>query len=131
MVKRFFHIRYNNAPRGGATVYVEGHGDVVHVSVSYCSINDQFCRKTGRLNAQRSTIHTIPLKGLPGFLKKVGHKVMRKARFSPRTFPFGEFDQHKATELPPKNWRQTTELWNRDWSFSKKYFEPKLEAVPA
>jgi hypothetical protein len=118
-VIRFFHVRHNNSPRGGATVRVVGEDDgkAVRVQVSYCSPNDQFCRKTGRENAAKSSTTTaIPLKGLPGMLHKISMKVLRKTAYN-----FDFIGEPKAFI----GWRQRTELYRRDWSFATKYWTPK------
>lgn len=115
-VKRFFHIRPGNSgmfPRGGATVLVTGEDDggPVRVQVAYCSINDQFSRKQGRERAANSSFITIPLKGLPGMLHKVAVKMMRKQRHPINGYP---------------GWRENDPVWKRDFSFSMKYFKPRL-----
>lgn len=126
-IVRYFHIRHIDADKsvaskGGATVRVEGElgiglMDNVLVTFSYCSPLDQFCRKTGREEAdlhripEEAIIFEIPLKGLPGFLRKIARMVLRKTK-----------------GCGP---RKDTILGKRDWSFSTKYWLPKPEKTTA
>lgn len=114
---RFFHVRDIHQPRGGATVRVVGEDDglAVRVQIAYCSPKDQFCRKTGREQAAKSSTTAIPLKGLPGLLHKVSKKVLRKTHYNG---PWHGVDI-------PKNWRQQHDLFKRDWAFSMKYWLPR------
>lgn len=122
-VKRYFHVRDKMMPRGGATVLVTGEdgGLAVRVQVAYCSPKDAFCRAAGRYTAQESRVVAIPLKGLPGLLHKVSKKVLRRAHYP------GPFNGRDI----PKNWRQKHELFQRDWSFSTKYWTPREEKAVA
>lgn len=117
-VKRFFHVRDKQQPRGGATVYVVGDDDggPVRVQIAYCSPNDQFCRSTGRAQTANSRPFAFPLKGLPGLLHKVAKKVLRRMKYD-GPWPRGDV---------PRNWRQKHELAQRDWSFATKYWTPKI-----
>lgn len=128
-VKRFFHVRDKTQPRGGATVLVTGedNGLAVRVQVAYCSPKDQFCRATGRAAAREAMVIAIPLKGLPGLLKKVSKRVLRRMSFHGFISTCGEHDQHTVVQVAPKNWRQKHELAQRDWSFSTKYWSPRIE----
>lgn len=123
-VTRFFHIRAILgagivAPKGGATIVVNGDvsdSDEAYVSVSHtlCSINDSFCKATGRKWAMANQPTLIPLKGLAGYLHKIAKKVARQQ-------PCYLLDVTKRSE---------SELWNRDYNFAKRYWLKK-EKAPA
>lgn len=117
---RFFHIRPAAATqrfntKGGATVRVTGNpatSDVVQVQVSYCSFNDAFCRKTGREVAAKHPILPIKRDWLPNILQDVARDVVKNSKC-------------------PKSMRAYNDLWNTDYSFAIRYFEPKEEPAVA
>ncbi len=106
-VVRFFHIRHNNAPKGGATVLVRSTSpNTVAVQVALCSQKDNFSRKAGRAIAVGKPMREIPLEALPLKLSRIARKVLDKTK---------ELGQPK----------EMTDLYNRDYSFSTKYFTKK------
>lgn len=76
-VKRYFHIRPSAGVKGkfnGATVCVTGETDVpaqVDVQVTFCSRKDMFCKKTGRVNAEKAPIKIVALRYLPNELARI------------------------------------------------------------
>lgn len=96
MNKRFFHIR-NEAmrgnkivePHGGITFLVQQTGpDTVAVSYSECSLQDNFCRETGRSFAQDHRHTLMAVSELPDYMQKVVDKSKRRPSPSVTDFSF-------------------------------------------
>ena len=126
-VERFFHVRPFSSvadgygvrdvisSRGGATVRVIGGTDIdtIAVQIAYCSANDAFCRKTGREVAEKHPMFVTHTTDLPKVLQEVARTVCGR-----------------VLKLSHSKRRQH-HLWNTDYSFAMKYFEPKKEQVSA
>jgi hypothetical protein len=73
-VTRYFHIREYGSSTGGATAKVTGDTDILgQVDIQYtkCSNRDLYCRKTGRLEADKAPVKIIPLRYLPRELENI------------------------------------------------------------
>ena len=96
--------------RGGATVRVIGNrAQGVRISYSLCSANDAFCRKTGREWAGKHKELWYRLDELPGKLQEIAREVTGR-----------------VLKLSHSK-RKQHHLWNTDFTFATKYFEPKVK----
>ena len=74
-VIRYFHLR--NGDRGGATVRVVGDTErvgQVDVQVVFVSKKDAYCKRTGRIEAEKKPVKVLPLRYLPQELARIANK---------------------------------------------------------
>lgn len=73
-VIRYFHIRPFDSTHGGTTVKVTGDLDIlgqVDIQIAKCSKKDNYVKKIGRAECEKSPIKIIPLRYLPQELSRV------------------------------------------------------------
>ena len=80
-VVRYFHIRPTGGVKGkfnGATVQVVGDTEMpaqVDVQVTFCSRKDMYCKKSGRVTADKAPIKIVALRYLPNELARIEEAV--------------------------------------------------------
>jgi hypothetical protein len=106
-VQKIMHLRVRTNAfsepemKGGATVIIDGSTDTtqVQVRVAMCNPQDVFCKKAGRLQAEKAIIDVIALRSLPGVLGQLHKEIHRRAHV--KTFHRPSYD-HKVREFLPK-----------------------------
>lgn len=133
-MERYVHIRHNPVltyvqHRGGATVRMVGYpGDShIEIQVAVCSQNDQFCRRTGRTEAQLKNSRKVPLEHLPKVLQRIARKIVTSRKGmsngAKNWLRAGRDLEHIQTRDMFGLTMAEVELWQRDFSFVLKYWK--------